>query len=140
MASRSILPFSRNMPASRSGEDADPILMMRRELNRLYDDAFGGLGLPSFFRPGPGQRPRQMPAPPKINVSETDAGYDPVYGARPLKRVIPRELQNPLTVKILSGEIRDGDTVRVTASPLGLLLQPAARRGEEPEAARHAAQ
>jgi ATP-dependent Clp protease ATP-binding subunit ClpB len=55
------------------------------------------------------------------------AGYDPVYGARPLKRVIQRELQNPLAAKILSGEIRDGDAVRVTASPLGLLLQPSRR-------------
>src|ERR1700752_987384 len=53
-----------------------------------------------------------------------NAGYDPVYGARPLKRVIQRELQNPLAEKILSGEVHDGDTVRVTASPLGLLLQP----------------
>jgi ATP-dependent Clp protease ATP-binding subunit ClpB len=61
------------------------------------------------------------------------AGYDPVYGARPLKRVIQRELQNPLAEKILAGEIRDGDTVRVTASPLGLLLQPL--RGDEALAA-----
>src|SRR5207302_3358960 len=68
-----------------------------------------------------------------------DKGYDPVYGARPLKRVIPRELQNPLAQKILAGEIREGDTVRVTASPLGLLLQPV-RRDEDLEAQRHAAQ
>src|SRR5208337_2440620 len=54
-----------------------------------------------------------------------NTGYDPVYGARPLKRVIQRELQNPLAEKILAGETRDGETVRVTASPLGLLLQPA---------------
>ena len=46
-----------------------------------------------------------------------NAGYDPVYGARPLKRVIQRELQNPLAEKILAGEIRDGDTVRVTRQP-----------------------
>src|SRR6185369_16930145 len=51
-----------------------------------------------------------------------NTGYDPVYGARPLKRVIQRELQNPLAEKILAGEFRDGDTVRVRASPLGLLL------------------
>ena len=57
-----------------------------------------------------------------------NAGYDPVYGARPLKRVIQRELQNPLAEKILAGEIRDGDTVRVTASPLGLLLRAAGAR------------
>ena len=38
--------------------------------------------------------------------------------------MIQRELQNPLAEKILSGEIRDGETVKVTASPLGLLLRP----------------
>jgi ATP-dependent Clp protease ATP-binding subunit ClpB len=68
-----------------------------------------------------------------------NTGYDPVYGARPLKRVIQRELQNPLAEKILAGEIHDGDTVRVTASPLGLLLQPV-RHDEDLEAQRHAAQ
>jgi len=53
-----------------------------------------------------------------------DAGYDPAYGARPLKRVIQRELQNVLAEKILAGEIREGDTVKVTASPLGLIILP----------------
>ena len=41
------------------------------------------------------------------------AGYDPVYGARPLKRVIQRSLQNPLATLILEGRIKDGDTVEV---------------------------
>ena len=41
------------------------------------------------------------------------AGYDPAYGARPLKRAIQRELETPLGRKILAGEVRDGDTVRV---------------------------
>ena len=67
-----------------------------------------------------------------------NTGYDPVYGARPLKRVIQRELQNPLAEKILSGEIREGDTVRVTASPLGLLLRPP-EHDEDLDAQRHAA-
>jgi ATP-dependent Clp protease ATP-binding subunit ClpB len=40
-------------------------------------------------------------------------GYDPVYGARPLKRVIQRSLQNPLAQLILEGAVRDGDTVKV---------------------------
>ncbi len=44
-----------------------------------------------------------------------DAGYDPVYGARPLKRVIQRNLQDPLADLILKGEVLDGDTVTVTA-------------------------
>ena len=51
-----------------------------------------------------------------------DAGYDPVYGARPLKRVIQRELQNPLATRILSGEIISGQTVRVGAGEGGLVL------------------
>jgi ATP-dependent Clp protease ATP-binding subunit ClpB len=68
-----------------------------------------------------------------------DAGYDPVYGARPLKRVIQRELQNPLATELLEGRIQDGDTVRVSASPLGLLLEPP-RRDDAAEAARPAAQ
>src|ERR1700681_683834 len=49
-------------------------------------------------------------------------GYDPVYGARPLKRVIQRELQNPLAQQILEGKIPDGATVRITASPLVLAI------------------
>jgi ATP-dependent Clp protease ATP-binding subunit ClpB len=52
-----------------------------------------------------------------------EAGYDPVYGARPLKRVIQKELQNPLAEKILQGEIQDGQTVRVGAGPGGLIIQ-----------------
>ena len=50
------------------------------------------------------------------------AGYDPVYGARPLKRVIQRELQNPLASMILEGRIHEGDTVHVTAGDRGLVL------------------
>jgi ATP-dependent Clp protease ATP-binding subunit ClpB len=42
-------------------------------------------------------------------------GYDPAYGARPLKRVIQKELQDPLAERILMGEIRDGSTVKITA-------------------------
>ncbi|WP_170448931.1 ATP-dependent chaperone ClpB [Ruegeria arenilitoris] len=49
-------------------------------------------------------------------------GYDPVFGARPLKRVIQRALQNPLAEALLAGDIRDGDTVPVTAGPDGLII------------------
>src|SRR5438477_6012602 len=56
-----------------------------------------------------------------------DKGYDPVYGARPLKRVIQRELQNPLAQQILEGRIPDGSTVHVTASPLGLVIGEVSR-------------
>jgi ATP-dependent Clp protease ATP-binding subunit ClpB len=51
-----------------------------------------------------------------------DAGYDPVYGARPLKRVIQRELQNPLATQILEGRIPEGATVHVTAGDKGLVI------------------
>jgi ATP-dependent Clp protease ATP-binding subunit ClpB len=42
-------------------------------------------------------------------------GYDPIYGARPLKRAIQSLVQNPLAVKLLNGEIASGQTVRVSA-------------------------
>ena len=48
------------------------------------------------------------------------AGYDQVYGARPLKRVIQRKLENPLAAMILDNKISDGDTVHVTAGADGL--------------------
>ncbi len=51
-----------------------------------------------------------------------DAGYDQVYGARPLKRVIQRNLENPLAAMLLEDKISDGDTVRVTASGSGLSI------------------
>jgi ATP-dependent Clp protease ATP-binding subunit ClpB len=59
-----------------------------------------------------------------------DKGYDAVYGARPLKRVIQRDLQNPLAQQVLAGKISDGDTVRVSAGDGGLLIN-----GELAEAA-----
>ncbi len=44
-----------------------------------------------------------------------ERGYDPAYGARPLKRAMQKELQDPLAEKILMGEVLDGSTVKVTA-------------------------
>jgi ATP-dependent Clp protease ATP-binding subunit ClpB len=51
-----------------------------------------------------------------------DKGYDPVYGARPLKRIIQRAIQDPLSELILSGEVKDGDRVPVTAGNDGLIV------------------
>jgi ATP-dependent Clp protease ATP-binding subunit ClpC len=48
-------------------------------------------------------------------------GYDPVYGARPLRRVIERYVENPLSNKVLKGEIKEGDTVRVDLDKDGQL-------------------
>jgi len=49
-------------------------------------------------------------------------GYDPVFGARPLKRVIQNALQNALAEMLLAGEVRDGDTIEVTAGADGLII------------------
>jgi ATP-dependent Clp protease ATP-binding subunit ClpB len=46
-----------------------------------------------------------------------ERGYDPVYGARPLRRAIQRDIQNPLALKILEGEYKEGDTVKIDVSP-----------------------
>lgn len=51
-----------------------------------------------------------------------DQGYDPIYGARPLKRVIQRALQNPLAGMILEGKVKDGDAVSVSAGSQGLTI------------------
>jgi len=56
-----------------------------------------------------------------------DKGYDPVYGARPLKRVIQKALQDPLAELLLGGTLRDGETLAVSAGEDGLILGDRAR-------------
>jgi ATP-dependent Clp protease ATP-binding subunit ClpB len=56
-----------------------------------------------------------------------DAGYDPVYGARPLKRAVQKHLQDPLAEHLLGGRICDGDTVKVSADEGGLLINQSRR-------------
>ena len=68
----------------------------------------------------------------KIALDLTDAarawlgrvGYDPVYGARPLKRAVQKYLQDPLADRILSGEVKDGSSVRVDEGDGGLVITP----------------
>jgi ATP-dependent Clp protease ATP-binding subunit ClpB len=55
-------------------------------------------------------------------------GFDPVYGARPLKRVIQRELADALAVKLLDGTYVDGDRIEVTADAAGLRFSEGAIR------------
>jgi len=62
-----------------------------------------------------------------------DKGYDPAYGARPLKRVIQKEVQDPLAEMILAGEIADGQTVTISADRSGILIDGrAVGRGRAP--------
>jgi len=63
---------------------------------------------------------------PKAREWLAAEGYDPAYGARPLKRVMQRELQDKLAEELLAGRIGDGATVRVDAGDGGLLLFPEA--------------
>src|SRR5579885_2227207 len=77
----------------------------------------------------------------KIRLELTDAarawlgrvGYDPVYGARPLKRAVQKYLQDPLADKILAGEIPDGSTVRVDEGDGQLVFSPASELREAAE-------
>ena len=50
-------------------------------------------------------------------------GFDPVYGARPLRRAVQRYVENPLSSRILAGELADGDAVRLDAGPDGLTFE-----------------
>jgi ATP-dependent Clp protease ATP-binding subunit ClpB len=68
----------------------------------------------------------------KLSVTLTPAareylavkGYDPTFGARPLKRLIQREVQDVLAMKLLSGEVRDGDSIEVDRGAEGLEFRP----------------
>jgi len=57
-----------------------------------------------------------------------EEGYDPVYGARPLKRTIQRRILDPLALRVLQGEFREGDRIRIDAGGDGLTMraEPAA--------------
>ena len=52
-----------------------------------------------------------------------EEGYDPDFGARPLKRTIQREVQDPLAIKVVSGEIGEGDTVKISTGEGGLKFE-----------------
>ncbi|MEY3730042.1 MAG: hypothetical protein RLZZ57_798 [Pseudomonadota bacterium] len=64
-----------------------------------------------------------------------EAGYDPIYGARPLKRVIQRNLQDKLAGLLLEGSVKDGESLTVTASPDGLEVRQAPPEATQAEAA-----
>lgn len=63
----------------------------------------------------------------------TDRGYDPLYGARPLNRLIHRSILNPMATFLLKGQIRNGETVNVSVSGEKLEVQPNHQEGESLE-------
>ena len=83
-------------------------------------------------------RLRKLLAERKITLALTDAararlgdeGYDPIYGARPLKRVIQQRLQNELALRLLQGEFREGDTIEVGVDGSGKFTFGKAAVGE----------
>ncbi len=76
------------------------------------------------------QRLQKLLADRKINLTLTDKakaliakqGYDPVYGARPLKRAIQKYIQDPLALKILEGQFKDGDSIVADAGDVGSVV------------------
>jgi ATP-dependent Clp protease ATP-binding subunit ClpB len=84
------------------------------------------------------ERLRKLLADRKLALELTPAareklgeeGYDPIYGARPLKRVIQQRLQNALALKLLQGDFRDGDTILVDVDDRGEFVFSKAVQGE----------
>ncbi|SIQ70730.1 ATP-dependent Clp protease ATP-binding subunit ClpB [Rhizobium sp. RU33A] len=72
------------------------------------------------------ERKIRLDLAPDARAWLADKGYDPVYGARPLKRVIQKYLQDPLAEQILSGQVLDGSDVTIEAGSDRLLISPKA--------------
>jgi ATP-dependent Clp protease ATP-binding subunit ClpB len=84
-----------------------------------------------------GERRIALEVTPAAYVQLAEEGYDPVYGARPLKRAIQQRIQNPLALKLLQGEFQPGDTLIVDAALDGEIIFA---RQEEDEAAHTSAE
>jgi len=69
------------------------------------------------------QRDLTLEVTPSARAYLAEEGYDPNFGARPLKRTIQREVQDPLALKVISGEISEGDTVEITKGKDGLQFE-----------------
>ncbi len=103
--------------------------LRRKDMNRIVEIQMGRL--------------QKLVADRKITLDLKDdavdwlaaKGYDPAYGARPLKRVMQKELQDPLAEKILGGEIRDGARVAISAGSDRLVFRTASAKAGGREAA-----
>jgi len=77
------------------------------------------------------QRDLTLKVDPSARAYLAEEGYDPDFGARPLKRTIQREVQDPLALKVISGEISEGDIVRITKGAAGLKFETIESRETE---------
>ncbi len=69
------------------------------------------------------QRGLTLQVDPEARLYLAEVGYDPDFGARPLKRAIQRELQDPLALMVIGGEVSEGDTLKVSRGPGGLVFE-----------------
>ena len=98
--------------------------LFREHMDGIVDIQLAGL----FGRLAERKIELQFDAPARAWLA--DAGYDPVYGARPLKRAIQRNLENPLATMILDGTIKDGDMITVGRGEDGLIVNGVAVAAE----------
>jgi ATP-dependent Clp protease ATP-binding subunit ClpB len=89
----------------------------REQLRAIVDIQLNG------FRKRLQERDLQLEVSDEAKDRLGDLGFDPAYGARPLKRVIQRQLENPLAEQILSGTLVAGDTVHVTVQDTELRIE-----------------
>ena len=68
------------------------------------------------------ERRLQLAVTPAARTWLADNGYDPIYGARPLRRLMQREIDDKLATRLLAGEIHDGSMVRVDVAEDGVQL------------------
>ena len=98
------------------------------QIKQIVDIQLGGL------KKRLAQRRLQIEVTERAKEQLALAGFDPVYGARPLKRAIQKEIENPLAVRLIEGDFREGETIRVDAGPDGkLVFEAATDRAEERE-------
>jgi ATP-dependent Clp protease ATP-binding subunit ClpB len=84
------------------------------QIRRIVDIQLG------YLRRRLGDRDMSLVLEDSAAARLAEAGFDPVYGARPLKRAIQQQLENPLAQRILNGDFGPGDTIRVVAEESGL--------------------
>jgi ATP-dependent Clp protease ATP-binding subunit ClpB len=137
MTSNIASPIIQDLTSSGVGEEAVRVRVMEELRNYFRPEFLNRVDDVIVFQPLAREqighiaeiqlgRLRKLLADRKITLELTDAarnklaeeGYDPIFGARPLKRVIQQRLQNPLALKLLQGEFREGDTVVVDADPV----------------------
>jgi ATP-dependent Clp protease ATP-binding subunit ClpB len=98
----------------------DEIVVFHR-LDERHIEQIVGLQL-ERFEERLAERNLQLSLTDEARAHLARVGYDPDFGARPLKRVLQREVADPIALKLLEGEFHDGDTIVVDASPDGLVF------------------